>query len=105
MSLSDGSEGPAGAAGSAMRSVRAVLHARRERPSGGDLAYRLYLAVMLVIIVVAPAVRGAILELADAWPTLSSSAPQAFPLIGSLLAALGALLALCLLYTSPSPRD
>ncbi len=52
----------------ALRAVRAVRRARGDRLSAGDVSYRIYLAVMLAIIVVAPAVRAGILAWAPAIP-------------------------------------
>ena len=52
----------------ALRAVRAVRRARGDRLSAGDVSYRIYLAVMLAIIVVAPAVRAGILAWASAIP-------------------------------------
>ena len=52
----------------ALRRVRAVLRGRRERPSGGDVAYGVYLAIMLALVVPAPLVRAAVLWLVDELP-------------------------------------
>jgi len=46
--------------------VRGILRARRDRPSGGDVAYAAYLSIMLAIIVAVPVVRAVVLWLAEA---------------------------------------
>lgn len=50
----------------ALAAVRSVLRGRRGRPAGNDLAYGVYLAIMLTIIAVAPTVRAIVLGLAAA---------------------------------------
>lgn len=83
-----------------MRAVRAALRVRRERPSGGDVAYRIYLAIMLAIIVAAPIARGAVLSLAEEMP--ASASPLAIGLTGAALAGLAALAALAGAQTGPA---
>lgn len=52
----------------ALAAARRVLRGRAGLPSRGDLAYGIYLGVMVVIIAVAPVVRALILALSDALP-------------------------------------
>lgn len=103
-----------------LRAVRAVLRRRGDRLGLSEVSYRIYLAVMLVIIVGAPAVRATVLWLQSALPT---GTPDALTAPGSLVApvltALTGLLVLAgahggpahaalpqldLLHTTPIPR-
>lgn len=88
------------AARGALRSVRRVLRGRAGLPSRNDLAYGVYLTIMIVIIVVAPAVRAAILALAEVLP--ASIPPGAFATAGAVLAAAIALAALAGAQTGPA---
>lgn len=64
------SQGSFRADAAALRAVRAVRRARGDTLSAGDVSYRIYLAIMLTIIVVAPAVRTSVLGAAPVLPDL-----------------------------------
>ncbi|WP_053385419.1 hypothetical protein [Leucobacter celer] len=98
------------------RAIRAVLRRRSDRIGLSEVSYRIYLAVMLVIIVGAPAVRGIVLWLSGALPAGGETSPGA---LAAALTALTALLVLAgahggpahaalpqldLLHTTPIPR-
>ncbi|MFV0432499.1 MAG: hypothetical protein ACK5LO_00745 [Leucobacter sp.] len=96
--------------------VRAVLRRHGKRIEAGEVAYRVYLAVMLVIVAVAPAVRWVTLWLAHAPQPSAVAAgalvPAALTVIAALLVLVGAhtgparasLPQLDLLHVSPLPR-
>ncbi len=56
----------------ALQRVRGVLRSR-ERPTSGDVAYRTYFAVMLAVVVAAPAVRMLLLWLVEVLPAVSAA--------------------------------
>ncbi|UOQ61150.1 hypothetical protein MUN76_04040 [Leucobacter rhizosphaerae] len=74
-----------------LRAVRAVLRGRRDRADASEVSYRIYLAVMLVIIVGAPLVRGLVLWMLEALPVPGTTPSEA------LAAVLTGLTALCVL--------
>ena len=71
----------------ALRTVRAVLRERSGQPSSSDLAYGLYLAIMLTIIVVAPFVRAVVLLLAGSPSPSPAAVEPLFAALPLLLAA------------------
>ncbi|MBL3700896.1 hypothetical protein [Leucobacter luti] len=71
----------------ALRAVRAVRRARGDRLSAGEVSYRIYVAVMLLIIVVAPFVRTAILAAVPVLPDSALSFPAQFAAVLTLLVA------------------
>lgn len=79
--------------------MRKALGARRERPSRGDAAYAVYLAVCLVIVVAAPIVRASVLSLAGTLP--ASAEPQNVALLSGVLLVLTSLLTLAGTHTGP----
>ena len=82
---SDRSLGPARADALALRRVRVMLRSR-ERPAVGELAYRAYFAVMLVIVVAAPALRALLLWLVEVLPAAHEVLPAGLTVLaGSLL--------------------
>ncbi|WP_024357539.1 hypothetical protein [Leucobacter chironomi] len=106
-----------------LRAIRRVLRRRGDGVDAGELAFRVYAAIMLVIIVVAPAVRVALLWLQLELPPASVSADaegeRSAALLASALTAVTALLVLAgaqlgparaglpqldLLLTTPIPR-
>lgn len=68
--------------------TRALLRERRLRRSRADLAYAVYLGVMLAIIVAAPAVRAAVLGLAESLPERIGPAFST-PITAAIACALG----------------
>lgn len=58
----------------ALQRVRGVLRSR-ERPTSGDVAYRTYFAVMLAVVVAAPAVRMLLLWLVEVLPAVNAAQP------------------------------
>ncbi|WP_202345414.1 hypothetical protein [Leucobacter chromiireducens] len=99
-----------------LRAVRAIRRARGEQLSAGDVSYRVYLAVMLGITVVAPFVRTLVLGLAPGLPGTATTHTSTLAVALTLLTAGAVLLGghlgparaglpqLDLLFTSPIPR-
>ena len=100
----------------AMRQVRAALRGDTQL-GAGDLAYRVYFAVMILIVVAAPLVRGLLLWLAEVLPAPHDPMLSAAAVLGGIgvWAAAGfagwylvpvriSLPELDLLFTSPLPR-
>lgn len=99
-----------------LRAVRAIRRARGEQLSAGDVSYRVYLAVMLGITVVAPFVRTLVLGLAPGLPGTATAHTSTLAVALTLLTAGAVLLGghlgparaglpqLDLLFTSPIPR-
>ncbi|SJN12778.1 putative integral membrane protein [Leucobacter sp. 7(1)] len=99
-----------------LRAVRAIRRARGEQLSAGDVSYRIYLAVMLGITVVAPFVRTLVLGLAPALPEVATAHASTLAAALTLLTAGAVLLGghfgparaglpqLDLLFTTPIPR-
>ena len=99
----------------AVRAIRAVRRARGATLSAGDVSYRIYLAIMLTIIVVAPGVRLGVLGAAPVLPelvrepgavaALLTAATAGVVLLGGRLGpARAGLPQLDLLFPSPIPR-
>lgn len=108
------------------RSVREVLRRRGTRLGASDVGYRIYIAVMLTIILIAPVVRAGLIWAQDALPSVGAgSAPGpagawgSSSLLAPCLTAATALLVLAgsrigparaglpqldLLFTAPLPR-
>ena len=74
-----------------LRAVRAVLRGRRDRADASEVTYRIYLAIMLIVIVGAPLGRGLVLWTLEVLPEAGS------PLSGQLTAVLVGATALCVL--------
>lgn len=96
-----------------VRDVQRVLHGRRSRAGAGELSYRVYMTLMLIIAVAAPIVRIGVLWISDAYVHANSSqlaavltaATALLVLAGSLVGpAYAGLAPLDLLYTTALPR-
>ncbi|TDP89289.1 hypothetical protein EDF62_3372 [Leucobacter luti] len=99
-----------------LRAVRLVRRGRGDRLSAGDVSYRIYLAVMLGIIVVAPLVRSSVLAAAPVLPSIGRDSAPLLAAGMTLLCAGAALLGskggparaglpqLDLLFTAAIPR-
>lgn len=90
-----------------MRAIRGVLRRRGVRLGAAEVSYRIYLALMLAIIVVAPAVRGIVLGLRDALDGEGALGPagatgSAETLVAAALTALTALLVLAAAHGGPA---
>ncbi|QIM18283.1 hypothetical protein G7066_05770 [Leucobacter coleopterorum] len=90
-----------------------MLRNREGRADAGEISYRLYMAVMLVIVVVAPVVRVSVLGFADAYaggiPAIVASEVTALTALLVLAGAQGgpayaALAPIDLLFTTAIPR-
>ncbi|WP_449282957.1 hypothetical protein [Leucobacter sp.] len=89
-----------------VREIRAVLRRRGDRIGVSEVSYRIYLAVMLAIIVGAPAVRGVVLWLRDALTggvsgATAGAAGAPGSLVAAALTALTALLVLAAAHGGP----
>lgn len=93
--------GPARADALALRRVRVVLR-NRERPAVGEVAYRAYFAVMLVIVVAAPAVRALLLWLVEVLPAAREVLPSDLTVLAGALLILFVMLVVAGWYAMPA---
>lgn len=84
----------------ALRAARRVLRGRAGLPSRGDLAYGIYMTVMVVIVAVAPVVRAMILALAEGLPTALD--PATIAVTGAVISGLLVIAVLAGAQTGPA---
>lgn len=84
----------------ALRAARRVLRRRAGLPSRSDLAYGIYMTVMVVVVAVAPVVRAVILALAEGLPTALD--PATIAVTGAVVSGLLAVAVLAGAQTGPA---
>ncbi|EYT56393.1 hypothetical protein H490_0102055 [Leucobacter sp. UCD-THU] len=88
-----------------LRAIRGVLRRRADRVDAGEMAFRVYAAIMLVIIVVAPVVRVALLWLQHELPQSAAAGDGTVGLVAAALTAVTALLVLAGAQFGPARAD